>query len=60
MAANPDAETLGMLLINKALVLSNQGRKKDAVEILGNLALDPNSTYATEQMAKSMMEFVTQ
>ncbi|NLX99175.1 MAG: hypothetical protein GXY83_23805 [Rhodopirellula sp.] len=49
-----------MLLINKALVLSNQGRKKDAVEILGNLALDPNSTYATEQMAKSMMEFVTQ
>ena len=45
LAAQPDLETKGMLLINKALALSQQGDQAAAKEILGNLALDPNSSF---------------
>ncbi len=52
LAADPDAETKGILQINKALVLNGQGNHESAIRLLGELALDPKSTYATEQMAK--------
>jgi tetratricopeptide (TPR) repeat protein len=52
LAANPDAETKGILQINKALILHRQGDHKGAVSLLGELALDPGSTSATEHMAK--------
>ena len=52
LAADPDAETKGILRINKALVLNGQGNHESAIRLLGELALDPKSTYATEQMAK--------
>jgi len=52
LAANPDAETKGTLLINKALVLDRSGDHDGAVRLLGELALDPASTYATEHLAK--------
>src|SRR5262245_21050095 len=52
LAANPDAETKGILQINKALVLDRNGDHEGAVRLLGELALDPASTYATEHLAK--------
>ena len=52
LAANPDGETKGILLINKALVLDRSGDHDGAVRLLGELALDPASTYATEHLAK--------
>jgi Flp pilus assembly protein TadD len=52
LAANPDGETKGILLINKALDLDRNGDHDGAVRMLGELALDPASTYATEQLAK--------
>jgi tetratricopeptide (TPR) repeat protein len=55
LAANPDAETKGILQINKALVLNGQGNHEDAIRLLGELALDPKSTYATEQTAKASL-----
>lgn len=58
--ANPDAETKGILLINKALTLSQQGQKKAAKEILGNLALDPNTTLANEHLAKQTMVIIAE
>ena len=60
LAANPDAETEGMLLINKALTLSQQGDKQAAKEILGNLALDPNATFANEHLAKQTLAMVAE
>ncbi len=55
LAANPDAETLGLLQINKALVLNRQGHRDSAVRLLGELALDPRSTYGTEHIAKATL-----
>jgi tetratricopeptide (TPR) repeat protein len=55
LAANPDAGTKGMLNINKALVLNLQGKHGDAVRLLGELALDPNSTLGTEYSAKAAL-----
>jgi len=48
----PDDETKGALLLNKALALDRQGKKGDAVKILGSLALDPQSTMNSEITAK--------
>jgi tetratricopeptide (TPR) repeat protein len=52
LAAEPDAETKGILQINKALVLDWRGDHESAVRLLGELALDPKSTYGTEHLAK--------
>jgi len=58
LAANPDAGTKGMLNINKALVLNVKGKHDDAVRLLGELALDPNSTFGTEHSAKAALSIL--
>ena len=52
LSQTPDGETKGILLINKALTLNEQGERDSAVRILGELALDPESTLSTEHLAK--------
>jgi tetratricopeptide (TPR) repeat protein len=52
LAANPDGETKGILLINKALIMDRSGDRDGATRLLGELALNPDSTYATEHLAK--------
>src|SRR6185436_495612 len=52
LATNPDGETKGILLINKALITDRSGDHAAAVQQLGELALDSASTYATEHLAK--------
>lgn len=52
LRGRPDAETLGILLINKAGILARRGDRGAAVAILGGLALSPDSTLATEHLAK--------
>ena len=52
LAANPDPEMKGILQINNALILDRRGDHEGAVRLLGKLALDPASTYATEHLAK--------
>ena len=52
LAEQPDGETKGILLINKAIILNRQGKRDEATAILGDLALDPQSTLATESLAK--------
>jgi tetratricopeptide (TPR) repeat protein len=52
LALKPDPDTRGVLLIDKALVLDRQGKHDAAVEMLGELAVDPESTLATEKLAK--------
>ena len=54
LAAQPDAETRGMLQINKALLSAAKGEaeRASAIQTLGELALDPQSTYGTAELAK--------
>jgi tetratricopeptide (TPR) repeat protein len=55
LGAAADPETRGMLLLNKALVLHQRGECGAAIGILGDLALDPASTLATETLAKATL-----
>jgi len=60
MSENPDDETKGILLINKAAILNRQGNRDAATKILGDLALDPESTLGTESMAKFTLRSILQ
>ncbi|MGH3246431.1 MAG: hypothetical protein ACRDOI_09495 [Trebonia sp.] len=55
LRGRPDAETLGVLLINKADILARQGDRDTATAILGELALSPDSTLAAEHLAKATL-----
>ncbi len=52
LSANPDAETYGLLMINKALVLSRGGEQDKAISMLGALGTNSKSTIATVMLAK--------
>ena len=52
LAHDPDDDTKGMLLIGKATILYKRGDRAEATGILGQLALDPRTTLAVEQLAK--------
>jgi tetratricopeptide (TPR) repeat protein len=55
LAADPDDETKGVLLIRRAIILHERGRSAEAVQILGELALDPTATLAGESIAKYVL-----
>jgi len=48
-----------MLLLNKAMALDGSGDGAAAVELLRTLSADPESTHATEALAKAMLEQVS-
>lgn len=58
LALNPDAETKGFLLINKAFLLHRQGQTAQATDILGTLALDPDSPLDIEAVAKQSLAMI--
>jgi tetratricopeptide (TPR) repeat protein len=60
LSADPDPETKGMLLINRALVLNIAGDRSGAIKLLGELALDPKTTFSTEALAKASLAIVTE
>jgi tetratricopeptide (TPR) repeat protein len=60
LKASPDAETKGILQINKALITNRKGDHEGAVKSLGEIILDPASSYATEHMAKITLASITQ
>lgn len=55
LKAEPDLETRGFLLINKAIILSNNGKKEEAINILGELALNPSSPLDIEVVSKKII-----
>ena len=55
---NPDQETKGFLLMNKAITLATTGNESKAVEILGKLALDPQSPLDIELLSKKTLAMV--
>jgi len=58
LAAAPDSETKGMLQINKAIILERTGDRAGAIQLLGRLALNPESTYGTEHLAKAALGLI--
>lgn len=59
LAAEPDAETRGMLAINRALILNLEGDREAALLSLGQLALDRASTLGTQHSAKAAISILT-
>jgi tetratricopeptide (TPR) repeat protein len=56
LEANPDAETKGMLLINKAVTLARHD-KEGAIRMLHEVVDDPDSTMGAQALAKvSLMQ----
>jgi tetratricopeptide (TPR) repeat protein len=60
LAAHPDAETKGILEINRAMILNLKGKREEAIRRLGELALDPESTFGTEHLAKASLALLVQ
>lgn len=58
LSGNPDEETEGFLLINKAIALFNSGDKQRATNILGELALDPSSPTDIEVISKRTLSML--
>ena len=55
LSKQPDLETKGNLLINKALVLDLQNQTEEAIQVLGNLVLDSEVTLTNEAMGKFVL-----
>jgi len=55
LKATPDKETYGILMINKALIFHRNAKEQEAINMLGELALDKKSSLATEKMAKQTL-----
>lgn len=58
LSHEPDEETKGSLLINQALSLNRQGKRDEAMRILGELAVDPKAPLSVEEQAKLWLELV--
>jgi predicted Zn-dependent protease len=56
LAADPDRGTKGLLLLNKALVLNGSGNQEAAVHVLSELVANPDSTLATEALARVILQ----
>jgi hypothetical protein len=54
LAANPDAGTKGMLLVNKAMIVAAEDREA-ATCLLREIADDPASTAAAEALARERL-----
>lgn len=52
LKAGPDAETRGFLLLNKAMVLRERNQIPEAMVMLGELAVDPQSPLDVEALAR--------
>jgi tetratricopeptide (TPR) repeat protein len=57
---NPDIETKGMLLINKALATNVKGDLQSAYKILTNVIFDSNSTFGNIERAKFVLNNITE
>ncbi|MCE3226576.1 MAG: hypothetical protein K0S32_1127 [Bacteroidetes bacterium] len=58
LSKNPDAETKGILEINKALIWSNTGKKEEAKQLLGHVIFSQEATMANVEMAKFALKSI--
>jgi tetratricopeptide (TPR) repeat protein len=59
LSSDPDLETKGSLLINKAIISDLEGKKEDAKKILGEVIFAKDSTLANVELAKYVMASIT-
>ncbi len=52
LTKDPDADTKGMLLMNKAILLNDKGEKEAAKKILGDLIFSEDATTGNIELAK--------
>ncbi len=55
LTLNPDVETKGILLINMALIIHDEGNKEQSIKILTDLIFDSNSTFGNIELAKFVL-----
>lgn len=55
LSKDPDADTKGILLINKAVILNEAGKQQEALQILAELIDSPNTTTANTELAKMVV-----
>jgi tetratricopeptide (TPR) repeat protein len=58
LSLNPDLDTKGNLLINKAICFSNSNRYNESIEILGKLITDTNTTIGVREGAKFVLSYI--
>ena len=58
LAARPDRDTRGLLLLNKALALHSSGEYENALGLLNELVADPASTTSTEALARAALKLI--
>jgi len=56
MTLEPDAETYGMCVLNKAAVLNATGKTNEAKQMLEQLARSESSTLTTKSLAKELLK----
>jgi tetratricopeptide (TPR) repeat protein len=59
LAAHPDAETKGILLMNRAALWHRQGKRDEAIRSLGELILAPESSLGSVELAKVTLAHFT-
>lgn len=60
LSLNPDIETKGLLLVNKALMINEKGNLKKATELLTEVIFDKNTTFGNLEMAKFVLNSITE
>ncbi|WP_207625672.1 tetratricopeptide repeat protein [Niastella populi] len=58
LSLEPDNETKGILLINRALVLNENGKKEEAIQVLGNYIFSPDATMGNIELAKFTLKSI--
>jgi tetratricopeptide (TPR) repeat protein len=56
LALEPDGETYGILMLNKASVIYQKGQKAEAIAMVEKLKTDPTSTLATKALAQELLK----
>jgi len=60
LSKNPDADTKGILEINKAIILNENGKKEEAKQLLANLIFSPEVTMANKESAKFTLQSISE
>lgn len=60
LSLTPDADTKGILLINKAALLNELGKKEEAKKVLGDLIFSPDVTTGNLQLARFTLKNITE
>ncbi|SFD54243.1 Tetratricopeptide repeat-containing protein [Chitinophaga sp. CF118] len=60
LSKQPDADTKGILIINKAVILNEDGKKEEAKQLLGNLIFSPDVTTGNIELAKFTLKSIAE